>query len=163
MRTIAIGLLGIVLVQGSAAAQTPAEQALVIRNFYWSIADYNEHRLCLDPAHASGAAPAPRIFTLPVAMVFRQMIAKALEESGGAVAAMSAPDAWTARHPQVFERVPGTELRELPEVLALALPGLPDFLEYRLIGRDLVLRDIEADLIIAVLRDAIGGISTIRR
>ncbi len=163
MRTIAIGLLGIVLVQGSAAAQTPAEQALVIRDFYWSIADYNEHRLCLDPAHAAAAAPAPRIFTLPVAMVFRQMIAKALEESGGAVAAMSAPGAWTARHPAVFERVPATELQEFPEVLARALPGLPDFLEYRLIGRDLVLRDIEADLIIAVLRDAIGGISTIRR
>ena len=63
----------------------------------------------------------------------------------------------------MFERVPATELREFPEVLAHALPGLPDFLEYRLIGRDLVLRDVEAGLIIAVLRDAIGGISTIKR
>jgi len=163
MRIIAIGLLGVVLAHGSAAAQTPAEQALVIRNFYWSISDYNEHRLCLDPTHASVATPAQRIFTLPVAMVFRQMIAKALEESGGAVAAMSAPDAWTATHPRAFERVPATELGEFPEVLAQALPELPDFLEYRLIGRDLVLRDVEADLIVAVLRDAIGGISTIRR
>ena len=163
MRTIAIGLLGIVLVQGSAAAQTPAEQALVIRDFYWSIADYNEHRLCLDPAHEAAARPAPRIFTLPVAMVFRQMIAKAFEDSGGAVAAMSAPDAWSPRPPRVLERFPATELSEFPEVLAHALPGLPDFLEYRLIGRDLVLRDIEADLNVAILRDAIGGISTIRR
>ncbi len=161
MRTIAIGLLGIVLVQGNAAAQTPAEQALVVRDFYWSISDYNEHRLCLDPTHAAAATPAPRIFTLPVAMVFRQMIAKTLEESG--VAALSAPETWTARHPQVFERVPAMEMREFPEVLARALPGLPDFLEYGLIGRDLVLRDIEAELIIAVLRDAIGGISTIKR
>lgn len=161
MRTIAIGLLGIVLVQGNAAAQTPAEQALVVRDFYWSISDYNEHRLCLDPTHAAAATPAPRIFTLPVAMVFRQMIAKTLEESG--VAALSAPETWTARHPQVFERVPAMEMREFPEVLARALPGLPDSLEYRLIGRDLVLRDIEAELIIAVLRDAIGGISTIKR
>jgi len=163
MRTIAIGLLGIVLVQGSAAAQTPAEQALVIRDFYWSIADYNEHRLCLDPAHAATPTPALRIFTLPVAMVFRQMIAKALEESGGAGAVMSAPDNWPFRHPAMLERFPAAELQEFPEVLARALPGLPDFLEYRLIGRDLVLRDIEADLIVAVLRDAIGGISTIRR
>ncbi len=161
MRTIAIGLLGIVLVQGNAAAQTPAEQALVVRDFYWSISDYNEHRLCLDPTHAAAATPAPRIFTLPVAMVFRQMIAKTLEESG--VAALSAPETWTARHPQVFERVPAMEMREFPEVLARALPGLPDFLEYGLIGRDLVLRDIEAEHIIAVLRDAIGGISTIKR
>ena len=135
----------------------------MIRDFYWSIADYNEHRLCLDPAHAAAARPAPRIFTLPVAMVFRQMIAKALEESGGAVAAMSAPETWSARHPQVLDSFPATELREFPEMLARALPGLPDFLEYRLIGRDLVLRDLEADLIIAVLRDAIGGISTIKR
>ena len=96
-------------------------------------------------------------------MVFRQIIAKALEESGGGVAAMSAPDAWSPRHPRVLERFPATALREFPEVLARALPGLPDFLEYRLIGRDLVLTDIEANLIIAVLREAIGGISTIKR
>ena len=163
MRTIAIGLLGIVLVQGNAAAQTSAEQALVIRDFYWSIGNYNEHRLCLDPAHAAVATPAPRIFTLPVAMVFRQIVAKTLEDSGGAAAAMSAPGNWPLRHPAVLERFPTAEFHAFPEVLARALPGLPDFLEYRLIGRDLVLRDVEADLIVAVLRDAIGGIDTIRR
>jgi len=37
-------------------------------------------------------------------------------------------------------------------------------LEYRLIGDDLVLRDVRDDVIVAVLRDAIGGVvTTVRR
>jgi hypothetical protein len=162
MRTIAIGILGIVLVHGVASAQTPGEQALVIRDFYWHIADYNAHRQC-DPAHHETAAPpAPRIFTLPVAMVFRQIITKALDDAGP-VTAMSAAGQWTAHHPVVLDPFPEMELDGFPEVLARALPGLPDFLEYRLIGRDLVLRDVETGLIAGVLRDAIGGISTVKR
>jgi hypothetical protein len=162
MRTIAIGILGIVLVHGVATAQTPGEQAIVIRDFYWNIADYNTHRLC-DPAHhATAASPAPRIFTLPVAMVFRQIITKALDEANPATA-MGAAGHWTAHHPVVLEPFPASELYDFPEGLARALPGLPDFLEYRLIGRDLVLRDVGADVIVGVLRDAIGGISTVRR
>jgi hypothetical protein len=40
---------------------------------------------------------------------------------------------------------------------------LPAPLEYRLIGRDLVVRDIQSDVIIGVLRDAVGAISTLKR
>jgi len=42
------------------------------------------------------------------------------------------------------------------------LPGLPAPLEYRLIDHDLVIRDAEADVIVAVLRDAIGTVTTRR-
>jgi hypothetical protein len=41
-----------------------------------------------------------------------------------------------------------------PSVLAV-LPELPDALEYRFIGRDLVLVDIDANIIVDVLRDAV--------
>lgn len=36
---------------------------------------------------------------------------------------------------------------------------LPAPLEYRLIGNDLVIRDGEADVIVAVLRDALGTLT----
>jgi hypothetical protein len=47
-------------------------------------------------------------------------------------------------------------------MLSDALPLVPAPLEYRLIGNDLVIRDAAADLIVAVLRDAVGTIPTRR-
>jgi hypothetical protein len=42
-----------------------------------------------------------------------------------------------------------------PSVLA-ALPRLPEGLEYRFVGRDMILYDSEANLIVDIMRDAIG-------
>jgi len=66
-------------------------------------------------------------------------------------------------HPAGLEPFPATERHEFPGVLARALPPLPPDLEYRLIGDDLVLRDLRDDVIVAVLRHAVGGVATIRR
>lgn len=162
MRTIAIGLLGIVLGGGLAAAQTVEERARVLRDFNRNIANYAERFQCLDPVHAPVLEPSPRIFTLPVAMVFRQLIVEALQDRTPGTA-MGGVANWPRRHPVVLEPFPATELLEFPGVLADALPVLPAPLEYRLIGRDLVLRDTQSDVIIGVLRDAVGAISTLRR
>jgi hypothetical protein len=62
----------------------------------------------------------------------------------------------------VSEPFPGTELHEFPAVLARVLPALPEPLEYRLIGNDLVLRDRSGDVIVAVMRDAVGHVTTIK-
>ena len=70
MRSIAIALLGIALTTGVAVAQTPDEQAQVLRDFDRHVADYTQRLECLDAGHVA-APPAPRIFSLPVAMVFR--------------------------------------------------------------------------------------------
>ena len=166
MRTIAIGLLGIVLAQGNAAAQTVQEQTQIIRAFQDYVADYSGRHHCLDLFHAAMTAstPAPRIFTPPVATVFRQLIARALEEQAPATAMRAAaPVLPLDHHPAVFEPFPTNELHDFPQALANALPALPARLEYRLIGSDLVLRDVEADLIVAVLRDAVGHVATVRR
>jgi hypothetical protein len=40
------------------------------------------------------------------------------------------------------------------------LPPLPAPLEYRLIGNHLVIRDAEGDVIVAVLKSALGVIAT---
>lgn len=166
MRTIAIGLLGIVLAHGSANAQTALEQAQIVRTFQDAVAAYAEQHQSGDLYDAALAAtsPAPRVFTLPVAIVFRQIIAATLDEHApatvmGRVGAALPLD----HHPVVSEPFPGTELHEFPELLANALPALPQPLEYRLIGNDLVLRDRSGDVIVAVLRDAVGRVITVKR
>ncbi len=165
MKTIAIGLLGIVLAQGNAAAQTVQEQTQIIRVFQDYVADYAGRHRCLDLSHAAMTAstPAPRIFTLPVATVFRQLIARTLGQPAHATAMRAAtPTLPLDHHPAVFEPFPTDELYDLPQVLVNALPALPAGIEYRLIGSDLVLRDVEGDVIVAVLRDAVGRIATVR-
>lgn len=162
MRSIAIGLLGIVLVHGGAAAQTIEEEAQVLRDFEHQVASYTLQQTCLDPAHAAVATPA-RIFTLPVAMVFRQLIAKALDEQGAATAGGGGGSAGSLHPPAVREPFPADELFEFPPVLARALPALPGPLEYRLIGNDLVLRNAQSDIVVGVLRDAVGTFATAKR
>lgn len=136
--TIAIGVLALALVHHDAAAQTAGEQAQILRDFEASVA----------------ATPAPKkIFTLPVAMVFRQLIAKALAERDGVVAVSGVS---RHAHPVIAEPFPSTWLQEFPRVLQDALPPLPPHLEYRLVGHDLVIRNTEGDVVAGVLRDAVG-------
>jgi hypothetical protein len=154
MKTIAIGVVILALASGSAVAQTAVEREQILRDFQMSVADYTQRQQCPNtfPRALTTATPAPRIFTLPVAMVFRQAIASALTARPGA-AAISGSSGHP--HPVVFEPFPSTWLGPFPAALAEALPPLPAPLEYRLIGHDLVLRDAEADVIVGVLRDAV--------
>ena len=162
MRTIAIGVLALALAHGGANAQTADEKARILRDFERSVADYTQQHKCLAmlPRALNAATPAPRIFTLPVTIVFRQMIASALAERDG-VAAINGVGAFP--HPVVLERFPATELHDFPRVLEDALPPLPTPLEYRLIGHDLIVRDKEADIIVGLLRDAVGRALTVAR
>jgi hypothetical protein len=50
------------------------------------------------------------------------------------------------------ENVP---LQSTPPTLLLNLPEPPDGLEYRIVGRDLILRDVEANTIVDFIPDAI--------
>lgn len=81
-KAIALGILGLALLSSRAAAQTAAEQAQIVRDFNQSVADYTQRHQCLSvvPEAVTAATPAPKVFTLPVAMVFRQRIARALVE-----------------------------------------------------------------------------------
>lgn len=142
MRIIAIGLSALVLAHGGASAQTADEKARILRDFEMSVADYTQRPKCLDLfPEGIAASPAPRIFTPPVAVVFRQLIARTLAERDGVIGARQA----------------------FPRVLQDALPPLPPPLEYQLIGHDLVVRDKEADVIVGVLRDAVGSPPTVIR
>lgn len=160
MKPIAIGVLGVLLVSGVTAAQTPAEREHILRVFQQNVADYAARPTCLDMfPEAVHPAPSPlRIFTPPVAMVFRQLIAGALDTvNPTAIGGVGVP----AHHARVLEPFPATELTEFPPVIARMLPPLPAGLEYRLIDNDLVLRDTSADVIVDVLRNALG-VTTIK-
>jgi hypothetical protein len=159
MKPIAIGVLGVLLVSGVAAAQTPAEREHLLRVFQQNVADYAARPTCLDMfPEAVHPAPSPlRIFTPPVAMVFRQLIAGALDTVPTAISGVGVP----AHHARASAPFPATELTEFPPVLARILPPLPAGLEYRLIDNDLVLRDTGADVIVDVLRNALG-VTTIK-
>jgi len=98
-----------------------------------------------------------------VAMVFRQLIAKALDEQGATTAVVGVGSAGSLHPPAVRKPFPADELFEFPQVLASTLPALPGPLEYRLIGNDLVLRDARSDVVVGVLRDAVGTIATVKR
>jgi hypothetical protein len=57
--------------------------------------------------------------------------------------------------PQVNAGYPGWATHEMPLVLLTALPVLPAGIQYRLIDHDLLLWDVDANLIIDVLPDAL--------
>lgn len=152
MKILAIGLLGLVLVHGPAAAQTPREQDQILRTFQQRVEGI------------TATTSDPQVFTLPVATVFRQVIARTLEaQPHVSHLAGAGPVLPLSHHPAVFEPFPATQLHEFPALLARALPPLPPTLEYRMIGNDLVLRQVGDDVIVAVLRDAVGGVALIKR
>ena len=154
---IAIGMLGLSLFAGRAAAQTVEEQARILREFQDSVADYTQRHKGLDmfPEALNATTPAPKVFTLPVAMVFRQLIARAVATSGAAIGGVH-----SAHRATVLQPFPTTELTDFPKILSDVLPALPAPLEYRLIDNDLVIRDAHGDVIIAVLRNALGIMTT---
>jgi len=159
-KAIAIGILGLALVANRAAAQTAGEQAQILRDFQRSVVDYTQRDTCLlFPEASTAATPAPKVFTLPVAMVFRQVIARALATPDGAAIGGIA----TTHRAVVMSPFTASELYDFPRRLGEVLPLLPAPLEYRLIDSDLVIRDAETDVIVAVLRDAIGTIPTTRQ
>lgn len=156
--TIAIGIVGLTLFAHAAGAQTAAEQTRILGDFQRSVVDYTQRHKCLSlfPEALSAATPAPKVFTLPVAMVFRQLIAKALAAPDGFGISGNA----VTHRAAILQPFPANELFDFPQVLRDVLPALPAPLEYRLIGNDLVIRDAEADIVIAVLRDALGTVTT---
>jgi len=159
-KAIAIGMLGLALASNRAAAQTAVEQAQILSDFQRSVVDYTQRDTCLlFPEPAAAATTTSRIFTLPVAMVFRQLIARAIAERDGPLMG----GVGTAHRATVLQPVPANELSDFPKMLSDALPSLPATLEYRLMGNDLVIRDAGAEVIVAVLRDALGAVPATRR
>ncbi len=98
------------------------------------------------------------IFTAPVSKVFKKLIATPLISADGARIQASLRDA-EREHPLqlgVNQSYPGGQaLPSPPPTLLMDLPRLPAELEYRIVGRQLVLRDSAANLIVDFIPDAL--------
>jgi hypothetical protein len=152
MRTASIAVLVGVLATGQALAQTGPEQRAILRSFERAVATYAEQGECTGPVHGT-AAPGPVIFTVPVSMVFRQLIAKGLGDPGAPT--MSAPRRPPDPRLELCAPFPLADSRLLPDAVLDVLPALPPGVEYRFVGNDLVLRDLQLNVVVAVLHEAI--------
>jgi hypothetical protein len=103
-------------------------------------------------------ATSGNIFTPPVAQYFRSRVALALEgrDVDALLRDLFEEHASGRRYvPHVHDSYPEWATHETPTILLHALPRLPEDVEYHLIGRDLILWDSHADLIVDVLADVL--------
>jgi hypothetical protein len=104
-------------------------------------------------------AKAGDIFTAEIRHTFRQLLAPELKGEEGrdtkqvikddAPAPGAVPLKVNAKYPE------GAPLPTVPAALLASLPQLPKGLEYRILGKDLVLLDSDANLIVDFIRNAI--------
>lgn len=105
----------------------------------------------------SGAVPGS-IFSPEIAAEFRRLIGLTMRGAEAVRIHESLRHAAPARLPsiRVNESYPSSvPLQSTPPSLLLGLPPLPPEVEYRVVGNDLVLRDIEANLIVDFISNAI--------
>jgi hypothetical protein len=104
----------------------------------------------------SGAQPG-EIFTAPVAEVFRRRIVCALGNFDAAVLLQEMEEDNETEVPQlaVNGRFPWNSGNAIWPSMLVALPQLPEDLEYRFVGADLVLVDVRADLVVDILKGAL--------
>lgn len=98
------------------------------------------------------------IFTTEIAAYFQRQIASAFKGKRGAriLTSLEHAEPKTNVPLRVNQAYPdGTPLQSMPPTLLLRLPKLPRELQYRIVGRNLVLLDIEPNLAVDILPDAI--------
>ena len=105
----------------------------------------------------SGAKPGD-IFSPEITRVFRQLISASFQSGEGKQMHQSLrrsePVRGVAEH--VNQTYPhAVPLQSMPPTLLQNLPELPKDLEYRIINHDLILCDVQANLIVDFIRDAI--------
>jgi hypothetical protein len=120
--------------------------------------EHHEHRLANGIRESRRGAVQGNVFTAEIAAEIRRLIA----------ATMQGPEADRIRKSlqraapvylkaiRVNQTYPaGVPLQSTPPSILLSLPALPPELEYRLVGQALILRDIEANLIVDFIPDAV--------
>lgn len=97
------------------------------------------------------------MFTPDAAELFRRLIFAAFygdEDHGGDLLAQIGREALLAPPIYVNQPPPSGTSNGMPGLVA-ELPPLPDELEYRFIGRHLVIVDVPANLVVDIIRDAL--------
>jgi hypothetical protein len=103
------------------------------------------------------------IFVAAAAQEFRTLIQTVLRERDvdpdDLVTRMREEAVRGGRPPRVNERFSWAVGNVMPPCLLRELPSLPDELQYRLVGLDLILIDIHADLVVDILRHALPAMT----
>jgi hypothetical protein len=119
------------------------------------------HELANKVRVARAGAPQGQIFTPEIADYFRRQIAKTMNGPYGPEIRSSLRNAEPTKielqiNQSYPERVP---LQSTPPTLLLNLPELPKGLEYRIVDRELVLRDSDANIVVDYIPNAFPGSS----
>ncbi len=105
---------------------------------------------------ARQSAVAGAFFTPPIAKEFRRLIAIAFQGPGQRRILKSLEHAEPVDGQiAVNASYPAMPLQSMPPSLLANLPGLPAGLDYRIVGRSLVLRDVQANLILDFITKAL--------
>jgi hypothetical protein len=106
---------------------------------------------------ARGKVEAGAIFAAPVSTVVKQRVLETIRRDNlGPVLAHIDDDAPTVTVPAIHLRYPAAaQMATMPPSLLAVLPQLPKELEYRIVGEYLVLRDVDAALIIDFIPAAV--------
>ena len=122
------------------------------------IMNQRERQLASNIREARTEAKQGDIFSPPIGEVFKRLIASTMNGPDSAKIRAS------LRHAEPVRKIPlqvnatypeHLPLQSSPPSVLLNLPELPPELDYRIVGRDLVLRDAGADIIVDLIPDAI--------
>jgi hypothetical protein len=96
------------------------------------------------------------IFTPQVASLFRRLMYPELTGQDGRDTKANIDDEHASLRLEVNATYPANEpLQTLPPNILASLPQLPEDVEYRVVGRHLVLRDVDANIIVDFIPNAI--------
>lgn len=104
---------------------------------------------------ARRSAREGEIFSPAAAELFKRLIAQGCDRDFDALLRETADEPEPLGPAEINERWPGAALTMMPPDLLAIFPPLPRGLEYRFVHRDLVLWDVDVDLVVDVLRNAI--------
>ncbi len=119
-----------------------------------------QHLLAVRIRAARGDIREGDIFTPEIAAYFRRAIDSAyLANSEGISASLSCVSPLARGDIQANEIYPeSADYNIMPPTILLHVPRLPRELEYRIVDRDLIIRDVEANLIVDIMRNAIKSL-----
>jgi hypothetical protein len=176
---------GFALAQGSPQGKAVNQDSLVIQDFNKKLDEYAKLRKRAqsglpDPKSDGSAAnlkqyqeslaqniraqrsraKAGDIFTPAASQVFRKLISTPIrsDASGKIQASLQHAEPVHGLSLEINQEYPQTSaVQSTPPTLLANLPKLPAELEYRIVGRELVLLDTKANVIIDLLPDALPG------
>ncbi len=116
-----------------------------------------KHALAAEINKERGAVKEGNIFTPEVDAYFDRLIHSAYRQDAAAIDAgllcMSPVRAEKLKPSDIYPE--DAELTAMPSTILLHVPELPPELEYRIVNKDLIIRDREANLIVDILRNAV--------